>query len=162
MNKPLILPSAAIMLICALLSSWLNYQSSSIESKQRDLLDLSNQQKTKNTWADVLSQLPQYGKTVEVKTEPEVVQQPKISDSIIIGIIVDKPKSVLLLINSQTDAAPQQLNVGDGWLDSWIILEIAPDSITWTNKLTQQNYIQTLFADLTGNSEDLKLKTGTQ
>lgn len=162
MIRALILPGAIVLLVCALLSSWINYQSPSIETKQREFLNISNQQKSKNNWVDVLSQLPQYRKVVEVKAEPEVVQQPQISNSKIIGIVVDKPRSVLLLIDSQTETTPQQLNVGDGWLENWIIQDIAPDSITWVNTQTQQDYIQTLFAAPTVDSESLKPKTGTQ
>ena len=85
MIKPLILPCTTILFVCALLASWLNYQSTFIEAKQREFLDMPYQQKHKNNWADVLSQLPQYRKAVEVNTEQEVMQQPKISNSKIIG-----------------------------------------------------------------------------
>lgn len=160
MIKPLILPCAIILLACALLSSWLNFQSPSAEARQRDFIDLSSQQKPKDTWADVLAKLPQYRETLEVKAVPEVVRQPKISDSKIIGIVVDKPKSVLLLIDDQSEAIPKQLNIGEGWLENWIIRKIAPDSISWVNTLTQEDYTQTLFAAPTDNSEDSKPKTG--
>ena len=162
MIKPLILPSSAILLICAILATWLNYQGASPAKEQRELLDLLNEEKIQVNWLDVLSQLPQYRKPNEVKTEPDVVREQRISESQIIGIVVDNPKSALLLIDAQKESLPQQFGIGDGWLENWEIQKINPDAITWVNTLTQQNHIQTLFANVDDESKDSPLNTGTQ
>ena len=162
MIKTLLLPCSAILLICAILAAWLNYQGASPVKEQRELLDLLNEEKIQVNWLDVLSQLPQYRKPNEVKTEPNIVREQRISDSQIIGIVVDNPKSALLLIDAEPDAMPHQLVVGEGWLKDWKIQKIEPDSITWVNTLTKKSYIQTLFANVDDESKNSQPKTGTQ
>jgi hypothetical protein len=162
MIKTLILPCLAILIICATLGTWLNYQIPSPAKKQREPLDFLSEQKIQVNWTNALSQLPQYKKPDQAKSAPEIVREQQISDSQIIGIVVDNHKSALLLTDNNNKSSPQQFNIGDGWLKNWKVQSIEPDSITWVNTLTQQHYIQTLFASVDDKSKDSPQNTGTQ
>lgn len=148
-------------MICVILSAWHNYQTASPPKEQREMLDLLSIDKAQVNWITILSQLPQYRKEDEVKKESDILKEQQISDSQIIGIVVDNPKSVLLLIGSKTEVISHQLSVGEGWLTDWKIQKIEPDSITWVNTRNQQIYIQTLFASVENESKISQPKTGT-
>ena len=146
-----------------LFSAWQSYQTASPPKEQRELLDLLSDDNVRVDWVSILSELPQYKEpeVLKAKSEANSTQEQQISDSQIIGIIVDAPKSILLLIDSDIDTAPQQLSLGEGWLKNWKIQTIEADSITWVNTLNQQTYIQTLFASVENDSKNLKTNTGT-
>jgi hypothetical protein len=140
-----------------------NFQTAGPTKIQQELLLFDGETSEPVDWIVVLSQLPQY-KKAEIKTAPIVTQTAEvhISDSQIIGIVFDEPASVLIILNQSQDIEPLQLTVGEGWLKDWKIQKIAPNAITWVNALTQQPYIQTLFASAENESKNSPPKTGTQ
>jgi hypothetical protein len=163
MPRQLIFLSVVVLFLCVIGASLVNFRTAGPTKSQRELSLLAGETSDPIDWIIVLSQLPQY-KKAEMKTAsiPTTAAEVHISDSRIIGIVVDKPASVLIYLNQSQEIEPLQLTVGEGWLKDWKIQKIAPNAITWVNVLSQQPYIQTLFASAEDESKDSPPKTGTQ
>ena len=146
MPKQLILVSAIILCLCAIVSAIVNYQTAVPPKRQRELALLDSDPIKQIDWIWVLSQLPQY-KKVEIISESnsaEIVEV-NISDGQIIGIVTDGQASVLIYLNQTNEQQPVLLGVGEGWLTHWVIKKINADSVDWFNQQTEQSYKQMLF-----------------
>jgi hypothetical protein len=158
MPSKLIVSAIIILCLSLLLSVLLNFESAPALQNQRQLSFEQIEKTEQNDWQKILAALPQYKKAERALTEEELaaqtkrlnatIKQPKISDAQLIGIIVDKPPSVLLFIQ-QTNLEPIQLSIGQSWLTDWQLSQINADSAVWRNMQTQQLYTQFLF----GNAE---------
>jgi hypothetical protein len=136
----------------------LNVQTASpLKAKTQDT-ENSNQTSAHIDWRSILSQLPQYSpKKIERAATKATKISPQISDSIIVGIVVDEPRSVFLFVPLQVSGPEKtmppsqktneviQLTVSQGWLEDWKIERILPDSIIWLNSKTKGSYKQPLF-----------------
>lgn len=156
MPNKLIVSAAIILCLSLLLSVLLNFESAPSLQSQRQLSFEQIEKTEQNDWQNILAALPQYKKADRALTEQEMAAQaerlnsaikpPEISDAQLIGIIVDKPPSVLLFIQ-QTNLEPIQLSIGQSWLTDWQLSQINADSAVWRNMQTQQLYTQFLFAN---------------
>lgn len=148
MPKQLFLLSVLVLCICAIVSPLMNLQSAGVTKGPREFTLSDSETFNQIDWVDILSQLPQYQKEapIDVNSDtPNSSPQVKISDGIVVGIVVGEPASILLYANSMESLEPLQLQVGDGWLNGWIIEAINADTIEWVNTETQQTYTQMLF-----------------
>jgi hypothetical protein len=145
----------SILSLCLVLAVSSNYESEPLPEKQRQLSFEQIGKNEQSDWKNVLSALPQYKEAASALTEKELAAQallkaaPKqaiISDSQLIGIIVDKPRSVLLFIQHQASLDPVQLTLGQSWLADWQLHQINADSAVWFNIQTQQSFTQWLFS----------------
>jgi hypothetical protein len=156
MPSRLIYCAVIILCLSLILAILFNYESEPLAQDQRQLSFEQIENAQQNDWKNILSVLPQYKKPERPLTEQELAaqtallnasnKQAVISDSQLIGIIVDKPKSVLIYIQHQTSLEPVQLAIGQSWLVDWQLSQINADSAVWLNIQTQQSYTQWLFS----------------
>ena len=156
MPNRLIIIALSILGVSLLLAVLSNYQSEPLPEKPRQFNFEQIGKNEQNDWKNILSSLPQYKKPERPLTEQELAAQaallnsaPKqavISDSQLIGIIIDKPRSILLFIQQQDSLEPVQLTIGQSWLTDWQLSQINADSAVWLNTQTQQTYTQWLFS----------------
>ncbi|WP_438864988.1 hypothetical protein [Neptunicella sp.] len=159
MNRRILLVCIPVVLLIVLISIVTHVQSGQYNSEEKNTTDLLSDKPIEIDWQSALQVLPQYQskqKSPQVVIEDKPVQ---ISDSTIIAIVADKPRSILLITpNQQT---PVQLTEGDGWLDSWIIQSILPDTVMWKNTNSNQTYQQSLFRNSPNDDKNLtSSKTG--
>lgn len=163
MPKQLTVLSLIILSLCAIGSSLLNFQTAGALKSQREFALLDGETFKQIDWIAILSQLPQYKKveinadTISADPNNTQIADVQISDGHIIGIVVGQPNSVLVYVDQSDSLEPLQLTVGEGWLPNWVIKQINPDSVEWSNQLTQQSYTQMLFNH--SNSEQKNLTT---
>jgi hypothetical protein len=133
-----------------LLSALVNFQ-------WAEPLKAKNQLSTQNIklgmaidWQSILSQLTQYI-PAETSIKPQVILETEsnISDATVVGILLNKKRSVLIYNPLQEQLEPMQLKLGEGWLENWILSEIESDFVIWTNQVNNQTYTQPLFGKAT-------------
>jgi hypothetical protein len=167
MTKPLTIVCLIVLIASAGMAALLNFQSVEPLKEKAQRLDESKQARAQIDWRGILSQLPQYSpKKIEETSLKGSNTSPDISDSFIVGIVADIPRSAHMHLPSQVDGAERivsstqrtnsivQLTVGQGWLDDWEIEQILPDSIVWQNNKTKGSYIQPLF--VTPNTSEVE------
>jgi len=143
----------------------INYEPEPLPQAQRQLSFEQIENAQQNDWQAILAALPQFKQPARPLTEQELAAQaallnatPKqavISDSLLIGIIVDKPRSVLLYVQQQASLAPVQLSLGQSWLADWQLSQINADSAVWINTQTQESYTQLLFSNASPTIDSL-------
>lgn len=166
MPSRLISSAVGILCLSLFLAILVNYEPEPLPQDQRQLSFEQIENAQQNDWKNILAALPQYKKPERPLTEQELAAQvallnaqPKqavISDSLLIGIIVDKPRSVLLYVQNQTNLTPVQLNLGQSWLADWQLSQINADSAVWINTQTQESYTQWLFSNPEQTIDPLK------
>lgn len=157
MPNRLITCASIILCLSLFLGVLVNYEAEPVPQQQRQLSFAEIEKTQSNDWQAILLSMPQYKKLGPPLTDEELAaqaaalsatkKQATISDSLLIGVIVDKPRSVLLFIQNQANLEPIQLTVGQSWLANWQLSEITPDSAVWINTQTQQTYTQLLFSN---------------
>ncbi|GGD57654.1 hypothetical protein [Lacimicrobium alkaliphilum] len=153
MNKRLALCTGIILMLSALGGALLNLYSLPASERTVEMTSLEEIERLNNDWQKVLSQLPQFAPSeTSESTEVSVESQPEISDSLLVAIIADRPRSALIIVTEQNAGQPMQLAEGDSWLEPWKIETINTDFIVWRNSQTEEQYTQTLFPQ--GNGSD--------
>jgi hypothetical protein len=147
MSKTLILAGLIIASLVTLISVGTNYQSADIPLKDDRVNNTSVSKNEKLAWKTILLTASQYQSPV-TKSANQVTskQVTEINDSTVVGIVLDEPSSVLLIIEGDNDV--KSFKIGDGWLENWVVESLQADSINWLNTENQQTYVQPLF-DLT-------------
>ncbi|MFT7413118.1 MAG: hypothetical protein ACI9J4_001486 [Paraglaciecola sp.] len=158
MTRPLFILCLIILMGSAGMAVLLNIQTASPLKVKTQNIENSNQASAHIEWRSILSQLPQYSpKKIERAATKVTKISPQISDSIIVGIVADEPRSVLLFVPLQAGGPEKtmppsqktneiiQLTAKQGWLKDWEIEQILPDSIIWLNSKTKGSYKQPLF-----------------
>ena len=156
MPNRLVACAASTLCLSAVFAVLLNYECEPLVQDQRQLSFNEIKNTEQSNWQNILLTLPQYKKPERALTEQELAAQEAlfnvaskeitISDSQLIGIILDKPRSVLLSIRAQSNLEPVQLILGQSWLADWQLSKINADSAIWFNTQTQQSYTQWLFS----------------
>lgn len=163
MTKPLIACCAIVLITTAIVASLVNIQRLPVPEDKAFNIEAIAQKNEQIAWVDVLEKLPQYAaqKTVNLTVDNQETP-PQILDAKLIGIVVDEPSSVLLLIPKNMPNEPVQLSRGESWLDGWTIEKVLPDSVIWVNQTTNKNVTQFLFgiANNGANQEQTNLKSG--
>ncbi|WP_416305723.1 hypothetical protein [Neptunicella sp. SCSIO 80796] len=152
MNKSLIIFCLPLLLFITIISVLTNYQSGQYNAEERKEASSTIREQINVNWKTVLAVLPQYkSKQAEISTVVPS-KEVHISDSTIIAIVADTPRSILLVAPEQQ--APIQLTEDEGWLANWKINTILPDSVIWINTDNQQTYEQSLFRNSQNDDEN--------
>lgn len=147
MPRTLFIAGLIIFSLVTLVSVVSNYQSSAFLEKDDRANNTTFSTNQKFAWKTVLLTVSQYQPNITQGSKQLVnSQEPVISDSTVVGIILDEPSSVLLVIEGYSEV--QAFKVGEGWLENWIIKSLQADSVNWLNTKDQNQYVQPLF-DLT-------------
>lgn len=143
MNRRILLVCIPVVLLIVIISVVTHVQSGQYNSEEKNTTDLLSDKPIEIDWQSALKVLPQYQS--KQKSAPVVIEDKpiQISDSTIIAIVADIPRSILLIKPNQP--APIQLAEGEGWLDNWSIQTILPDTVVWKNTTNEQTYQQSLF-----------------
>jgi len=147
MPKTLFIAGLIILSIVTVISVASNYQSAAIQLKGDRVNSTSLSKNEKFAWKTILLTAPQYQTSNTKGTNQTVTKQvTEISDSTVVGIVLDEPSSALLVIKG--DNVVKSFKIGEGWLENWVVESLQADSVNWFNTKNQQLYVQPLF-DLT-------------
>jgi hypothetical protein len=144
MPKILLIAGLLIFSIVTLVSVASNHQSSAIQFKDGLVNDPSLFKNQKVAWKTILLTTSQYQPSVTKSTNQEVIKTATvISDSTVVGIILDEPSSALLVIEGNSNVT--SFKIGEGWLENWVVESLQADTVSWLNTKNQQQYVQPLF-----------------
>jgi hypothetical protein len=146
MPRPLIIAGSMMLCLVALSSMVFNYQSADFRLKDTRDNNIPLSENQKIGWKAILLEASQYQPTTKGSNQTIDKSETEISDSTVVGIILDEPNLVLLLIEGTNEIVP--IKIGEGWLNNWVIKSIKADTVSWLNTQNQQQYVQRLF-DLT-------------
>ena len=159
MTKPVGYVTALVFIIVTLISTLTHYQKAdfSVDKKQ-----ISSEQTSITygfKWKQVFENHDAFASGEPEKTSEEPLVAPKTTDILsakLIAIVTDSLRTVMLI--SPESIEPITLQVGDSWLDGWILAEINPDSVSWENQESKQVRTQYLYGSAEP-SEQEKLTT---
>jgi len=88
-------------------------------------------------------QPPKPQKKKPAKKRAAKVRKKSLKDAALIGVLAsDTPQAILLLPGAKE---VKYLNIGDSWLEPWVLEKVLSDYIVWSNSQTNEKQKQKLF-----------------
>lgn len=143
----------AFLCVLLLLSGLVNKVSFDLKdgtNKQVDSFEL--QGIDHQSWRDVISKIkayrPQKSKA-EIAAEKRRLaelakrKQRKIEDAVLVGTVINERSKALLVLPGKNE--PEELSIGDTWLEPWTLFAVYSDYVVWQNADNNSKKQQALF-----------------
>lgn len=142
MNRQFVRFCGALVLLTICLSIVVHHRTTSFIPPTGFATAESKQTSAVWDWKSTLATHPQFAPVAPPPEVTQTVVRRGIENSTLIGVVPDAPAVAIIVVESNTVL---RIELGQSWIEGWVLIEVDPDHIVWQNEITKEQYTQDLF-----------------